>query len=187
MWKSFKGRFVAIVTMSMKSLTNSYLLHPKERKAIIISTVRSSRDFVHYDLRHTLGFVANPRRFNGPYIFTLLDGIFKCVSYVVAVTRAKALLIVIGDPTVLSLDPLWRSFLNYVHLHGGWKGPPPTWDTHAPVLENEGYDQRVRETGLADMNDFTSRMELLTLAGIDSGEDGIDVDANVDRPWREVE
>jgi helicase MOV-10 len=186
-WKSFKGRFVAIVTISMKSLTNSYLLHPKERKAIIISTVRSSRDFVHYDLRHTLGFVANPRRFNGPYIFTLLDGIFKCVSYVVAVTRAKALLIVIGDPTVLSLDPLWRSFLNYVHLHGGWKGPPPTWDTHAPVLENEGYDQRMRETGLADMNDFTSRMELLTLAGIDSGEDGIDVDANVDRPWREVE
>jgi hypothetical protein len=30
-------------------------------------------------------------------------------------------------------------------------------------------------------------MESLTLAGIDSGEDGIDMDANVDRPWREVE
>lgn len=37
----------------------------QERRAIIISTVRSSRDFVSYDLRHTLGFVANPRRFNG--------------------------------------------------------------------------------------------------------------------------
>ena len=32
---------------------------------MIISTVRSSKDFVKYDLRHTLGFVANPRRFNG--------------------------------------------------------------------------------------------------------------------------
>lgn len=32
---------------------------------IIISTVRSSREFVEYDVRHTLGFVANPRRFNG--------------------------------------------------------------------------------------------------------------------------
>ena len=35
------------------------------RRVIIISTVRSSQEFVQYDLRHTLGFVANPRRFNG--------------------------------------------------------------------------------------------------------------------------
>lgn len=40
-------------------------LSPKERKVIIMSTVRSSREYVEYDLRHTLGFVANPRRFNG--------------------------------------------------------------------------------------------------------------------------
>jgi hypothetical protein len=32
---------------------------------IIITTVRSSRDYINYDLRYTLGFVANPRRFNG--------------------------------------------------------------------------------------------------------------------------
>lgn len=37
----------------------------QERRVIIISTVRSSLDFVSFDLRHTLGFVANPRRFNG--------------------------------------------------------------------------------------------------------------------------
>ncbi|EGO29184.1 hypothetical protein SERLADRAFT_456584, partial [Serpula lacrymans var. lacrymans S7.9] len=89
----------------------------QERKVIIISTVRSSREFIEYDLKHTLGFVASPRRFN------------------VAVTRAQALLIVIGDPSVLSLDPLWRSFLNYVHNNGGWKGPSITWDPLAPVEE----------------------------------------------------
>lgn len=37
----------------------------QERKVILVSTVRSSTEFVDYDLRHTLGFVANPRRFNG--------------------------------------------------------------------------------------------------------------------------
>ena len=40
-------------------------LPSQERRVIIISTVRSSQEFVQYDLRHTLGFVANPRRFNG--------------------------------------------------------------------------------------------------------------------------
>ncbi|KAL4254212.1 DNA2/NAM7 helicase family protein [Pleurotus pulmonarius] len=141
----------------------------QERKIIIISTVRSSREFVEYDLRHTLGFVANPRRFN------------------VAVTRAKALLVVVGDPEVLSLDPLWREFLNYVHTNGGWKGPPPSWDTSAPVDGAGGYDAQVRELAIADMNDFTQRMEELTLAGSANDENAEALDAGVDRPWREME
>ncbi|THV07182.1 RNA helicase [Dendrothele bispora CBS 962.96] len=148
----------------------------QERRVIIISTVRSSREFVEYDLRHTLGFVANPCRFN------------------VAVTRAKALLCIIGDPSVLSLDPLWRSFLNYIHLSGGWSGPDPTWDTSEPVDEAGGYDAVVRTGAVDDMNAFTRRMERLTLSGMrdedrDGGdEDDVDAaDANVDRPWVEVE
>ncbi|OCH91262.1 P-loop containing nucleoside triphosphate hydrolase protein [Obba rivulosa] len=139
----------------------------QERRVIIISTVRSSREFVNYDLKHTLGFVANPRRFN------------------VAVTRAKALLVVIGDPSVLSLDPLWRSFLNYVHVNGGWKGNPPTWDTSAPVDNSGDYMQEARETSIGDMNEFARRMEALTLQ--EAAAEDEDADANVDRPWREVE
>lgn len=140
----------------------------QERRVIIVSTVRSSKEFVSYDLRHTLGFVANPRRFN------------------VAVTRAQALLIVVGDPNVLSLDPLWRSFLNYVHTNGGWKGPPPSWDTLAPVNEDGSYAEGVRAAGLEDMNDFTRRMEALTVAGVDEDLNAAD-SANVDRPWRVLE
>ncbi|KAF8970478.1 RNA helicase [Flammula alnicola] len=135
----------------------------QERSVIIISTVRSSKEFVEYDLRHTLGFVANPRRFN------------------VAVTRTQALLIVVGDPQVLSLDPLWRSFLNYVYLNGGWTGPSITWDPTAPVDEAGGYDKGIREAAKLDMNEFARRMESLTMAEVD------DLDANVDRPWRDVE
>ncbi|TFK41436.1 RNA helicase [Crucibulum laeve] len=138
----------------------------QERKVIIISTVRSSKEFVEYDLRHTLGFVANPRRFN------------------VAVTRAQALLIIVGDPNVLALDPLWRSFLNYVYLNNGWAGPPGsiTWDPNVPVEEAGGYDRAVREAAQIDMNDFARRMEEMTLSGVDE-----EMDAGVDKPWRETE
>jgi len=45
----------------------------QERRIIIITTVRSSRDYINYDLRYTLGFVANPRRFNGALRHTLLS------------------------------------------------------------------------------------------------------------------
>ncbi|KAJ7323066.1 P-loop containing nucleoside triphosphate hydrolase protein [Mycena albidolilacea] len=139
----------------------------QERRVIIISAVRSSREFVEYDLRHTLGFVANPRRFN------------------VAVTRAQALLIVVGDPDVLALDPLWRAFLNYVYLHGGWTGGDISWDPARPVDEAGGYDGAVRAQAEEDMNAFTRRMEELTIAGAEAEaeEDG----ANVDRPWQDVE
>lgn len=142
----------------------------QERRVIIISTVRSSREFVEYDLRHTLGFVANPRRFN------------------VAVTRAQALLIVVGDPNVLGLDPLWRAFLNYVYNHGGWTGPTIGWDPREEVLEAGGYDRTTREAAQQDMNAFTRRMEVLTIAGVQAGEgDGDEDDTNVDRPWQDVE
>ncbi|KAF8632178.1 hypothetical protein AX17_004918 [Amanita inopinata Kibby_2008] len=137
----------------------------QERNVIIISTVRSSKEFVEYDLRHTLGFVASPRRFN------------------VAITRAKALLIIVGDAHVLSLDPLWRSFLNYVYDHGGWTGLPPTWDTDEAVDDQGGYDKRIRQKAEVDMNDFARRIEALTLSRMDEE----DYDANVDRPWRDVE
>jgi helicase MOV-10 len=36
---------------------------------MILSTVRSSHELLTYDLRHTLGFVSNPRRFNGTWLF----------------------------------------------------------------------------------------------------------------------
>jgi len=113
----------------------------QERRVIIVSTVRSSRSFIEHDLRHTLGFVANPRRFN------------------VAVTRAQALLIVVGDPSVLSLDPLWRRFLNYVYNNGGWDGDDPSWDPEVEVNDEGLYDRQVRAAAVADVREFAGRLE----------------------------
>lgn len=112
--------------------------------------------------------------------------ILTCVN-TVAITRVQALLIVVGDPTVLSLDPLWRSFLNFVYTGGGWRGPSPTWDTTTEVSGRGGFDREIRDAALADMNDFTKRMEYLTLDAVDGNQYVDDMDVNVDRPWRIVE
>jgi len=57
-----------------------------ERRVIIISTVRSTDSHLKFEARNRLGFLSNPKRFN------------------VAITRAQALLIVIGNPHVLLRD-----------------------------------------------------------------------------------
>lgn len=86
---------------------------------------------------------------------------------------------------MLSLDPLWRSFLNYVHQNGGWKGPAPMWDTLAPVNESR-YDAQVRDKAMKNMNSFTRMLETLTLNGVqadgEEGEGDVDVD---ERPWND--
>jgi helicase MOV-10 len=109
------------------------------------------------------------------------------------VTRAQALLIIVGDPSVLSLDPLWRSFLNYIHVNHGWRGDEPTWNTHDPVRQDGGYDAEARDAGMHDMNALMRRMESLTLEGMNGGggdvadDDDSGSEDNADRPWRETE
>ncbi|WRX21705.1 DNA2/NAM7 helicase [Theobroma cacao] len=65
----------------------------QERKVIIISTVRSTVKHNEFDRTHCLGFLSNPRRFN------------------VAVTRAISLLVIIGNPHIISKDPYWSRLI----------------------------------------------------------------------------
>ncbi|KDN51589.1 hypothetical protein RSAG8_00134, partial [Rhizoctonia solani AG-8 WAC10335] len=142
----------------------------QERKVIIVSTVRSSAQEVEFDLRHTLGFVANDRRFN------------------VTITRAQALLIIVGDASVLGLDPLWRSFLTYVHQEGGWKGNPIPWEGDADDAYSANQRSTMAMDDLASLIERTRTMNL-SLGGGEAGDaDDTDVqEGNVDRPWREDE
>ncbi|NXI28627.1 SDE3 helicase, partial [Sterrhoptilus dennistouni] len=78
----------------------------QERNVILISTVRSCSTYLQFDQTFRLGFLKNPKRLN------------------VAITRAKALLIVVGNPTVLSKDQHWHRFLRYCKEEGGYTGYP---------------------------------------------------------------
>ncbi|KAI9115069.1 hypothetical protein K1719_014082 [Acacia pycnantha] len=65
----------------------------QERRVIIISTVRSTIKHNDFDRLHCLGFLSNHRRFN------------------VAITRAISLLIIIGNPHIISRDYYWHKLL----------------------------------------------------------------------------
>jgi helicase MOV-10 len=116
----------------------------QERRCIVISTVRSENDLLEHDKKYNLGFVANEKRFN------------------VAVTRAKALLVVVGNPRVLQTDKKnWLPLLRYCRDNDSWMGEE--WD-EAAAVEGEGGDG----------------MEMLRQAGDDDdegseGEDGWEV------------
>uniref|UniRef100_A0A7N8YPM0 RNA helicase n=1 Tax=Mastacembelus armatus TaxID=205130 RepID=A0A7N8YPM0_9TELE len=76
----------------------------QERKIIMVSTVRSSISYVKMDQDFNIGFLSNEKRFN------------------VAMTRAKSLLIVVGNPVILNKDPTWEKFINYCVNERGYTG-----------------------------------------------------------------
>jgi helicase MOV-10 len=98
----------------------------QEKRVIIISTVRSSKEHVEVDKKHSLGFLTNPKRFN------------------VAITRAKALLIIVGNPHVLSQDRCWNELLRYCRENNSYIGcAPPSEELneeskqlHSAIIDN---------------------------------------------------
>ena len=58
------------------------------------------------DTQYKLGFLSNPKRFN------------------VAITRAKALLIIVGNPHILSQDKDWAALLAFAREKGSYTGCP---------------------------------------------------------------
>jgi superfamily I DNA and/or RNA helicase len=70
--EEYQGDVSGVLPIDFSWLTRCGM-DSQERRVIIITTVRSSRDYINYDLRYTLGFVANPRRFNGALRYTLLS------------------------------------------------------------------------------------------------------------------
>lgn len=76
----------------------------QERKVIMVSTVRSSVKYISLDETFNIGFLKNEKRFN------------------VAVTRAKSLLIMVGNPIILRTDESWGRFIDFCSERGGYTG-----------------------------------------------------------------
>ncbi|KAJ1548020.1 hypothetical protein HK096_007020 [Nowakowskiella sp. JEL0078] len=82
----------------------------QEYRIIIISTVRSNEEYQEYDDKFNLGFVKNEKRLN------------------VAITRAKCLLIIIGNPRILRSDPNWKVLYDWCKEKNAVTGSNYDWD-----------------------------------------------------------
>lgn len=72
----------------------------QERDIILISTVRTDRIFLPSDLRFGLGFLQCPKRIN------------------VAISRARALLVIFGKESILAQDDNWLEIIQYAKAKG---------------------------------------------------------------------
>ncbi|XP_024155527.2 putative helicase mov-10-B.1 isoform X2 [Oryzias melastigma] len=79
--------------------------HGKEFSVILMSTGRTFPRLLHKP-HFSLGFVKDERRFN------------------VAMTRARYLLIVVGDPRLLVTEKSWNKFIHYCLKEGAYRGLP---------------------------------------------------------------
>ncbi|KAF5282831.1 hypothetical protein FQA39_LY17481 [Lamprigera yunnana] len=77
----------------------------REKRIIIISTVRAQYNLLLHDRKYKLGFLKNNRRLN------------------VALTRAMHKLIVIGCPNVLQYDSNWLRYIEFCESKGAYFGP----------------------------------------------------------------
>ncbi|KAL6645009.1 hypothetical protein ACP70R_016617 [Stipagrostis hirtigluma subsp. patula] len=98
----------------------------QEREVIIISTVRSTVKHKEFDKFFNLGFLSNHKRFN------------------VAITRAKSLLIIVGNPHIITKDRHWDRLLRYCADNGSYQGcplPPPESHCYSEEPRFSGYDE----------------------------------------------
>ncbi|KAF0688066.1 Aste57867_20290 [Aphanomyces stellatus] len=99
-----------------------YNFQGQEAKITILSTVATTMTSTTKDYRR-----------NDRLVPALSD--FK--SFNVAITRARALCIVVGHPNVLSRHPLWSYFMGYCAKHGGFRGDDEediVFSPHAPIV-----------------------------------------------------
>jgi helicase MOV-10 len=105
-----------------------------ESRLVILCTTRTRDRFIDQDLAKGLGVIHEPRRF------------------IVALTRAKEGLIVIGHPGILSQDENWASFMAFCRRNGAWFGTGPD-DWHTP------HSRKIKMSRLEKQIQFRSRVE----------------------------
>lgn len=99
----------------------------QEESVLIVSCVRSSHRWIAQDKERGLGLLFNNRQFN------------------VCITRPRNLLLIVGNPYILTLDPNWRHLIGETLKRETYTGVPfdVTWCDASNAAAHE--DQEVEE------------------------------------------
>ena len=81
------------------------LFQGDEREIMILTCVRSQSKHLEHDFKFNLGFISNPKRIN------------------VAISRAKSLLIILGNAELLNTDENFRKILKKINQMQCYEGP----------------------------------------------------------------
>ncbi|KAH8239207.1 hypothetical protein KR032_001787 [Drosophila birchii] len=92
--KTIKSLFIG-TDVAMPKIGSVEEFQGQERDIMLISTVRSSQALIRSDSQMSLGFVKSGKRMN------------------VAISRARAMMVVFGNPNLLALDDSWRRYITY--------------------------------------------------------------------------
>ncbi|EDW72323.2 uncharacterized protein Dwil_GK20777 [Drosophila willistoni] len=101
--KTIRNMFAG-VEVSIPKIGSVEEFQGQERDIILVSTVRSSAAMLPTDSRFNLGFVRCIKRMN------------------VAISRARCLLVVVGNPHLLAVDDSWRRLIIYCAQNNAYFG-----------------------------------------------------------------
>ncbi|KAG9326731.1 hypothetical protein KVV02_008621 [Mortierella alpina] len=108
----------------------------QEYRIMLISTTRSRQKYLDQDVRQGLGLVHFRKRFN------------------VALTRAMAMMVIVGNPELLVLDEHWANYLHFCLRNGAYTGcalPDSILNTHTTGQKDTAL------IGRLEMNSFVSQ------------------------------
>jgi helicase MOV-10 len=100
----------------------------QEEEVLIVSAVRGTMRWLEQDRASGTGLVFNNRSFN------------------VCVTRARCLLLCVGNPRVLSADPNWRRLLRLCLRNGTYSGIPYDCESDRHFTPQEHEDDEALGT-----------------------------------------
>ena len=148
----------------------------QERRVVLISTVRSQQlTFEQFDIKYRLGFVNHPKRLN------------------VALTRAKAALIIVGNAHLLRTDACWKQYIDFIHTRGAVRGryrpeerPDSQMTSVALEMAGAGVDapelqQLLRQMGASRQPEADSKYED---EEEEDNEAQLQVPASEELPWK---
>ncbi|KAH8395282.1 hypothetical protein KR222_008189, partial [Zaprionus bogoriensis] len=102
--EEFQGQVSIIVNIGIYLVVHSRTPSLQERDIMLISTVRSATTLLNSDALLNLGFVLSKKRMN------------------VACSRARALMVIFGNPNLLCIDDCWRHLILYCANNNAYFG-----------------------------------------------------------------